>query len=75
VLWQKRGLRCKATQREGRRTRSARAAENIFDFITQGEINDLPDDDPQSAFTAFVRIPQISIRRDNRTRPASSGRG
>jgi hypothetical protein len=30
----------------------------IFDFITQDQIDDLPDDDPQSAFIAFVRIAQ-----------------
>jgi hypothetical protein len=28
----------------------------IFDFITQDEMDDLPDDDPQSAFTRFVEI-------------------
>src|ERR1700722_13945531 len=33
-------------------------AVNIFDFITQDEIDDLPDDDPQAAFTSFVRIAQ-----------------
>jgi hypothetical protein len=31
---------------------------NIFDFITQDEIDDLPDDDPQAAFVTFVRIAQ-----------------
>src|SRR5688572_10030680 len=31
---------------------------NIFDFITEDEIEDLPDDDPQAAFTRFVRIAQ-----------------
>jgi hypothetical protein len=31
---------------------------NIFDFITQDEIDDLPDDDPQAAFVGFVRIAQ-----------------
>ncbi|MBA1154936.1 hypothetical protein [Microvirga mediterraneensis] len=31
---------------------------NIFDFITQDEIDDLPDDDPQAAFIMFVRIAQ-----------------
>jgi hypothetical protein len=31
---------------------------NVFDFITLDEIEDLPDDDPQSAFTSFVRIAQ-----------------
>lgn len=31
---------------------------NIFDFITQDEIDDLPDDDPQTAFVQFVRIAQ-----------------
>ena len=31
---------------------------NIFDFITQEEIDDLPDDDPQAAFVRFVRIAQ-----------------
>jgi hypothetical protein len=31
---------------------------NIFDFITQEEIDDLPDDDPQLAFMTFVRIAQ-----------------
>src|SRR6266436_511260 len=31
---------------------------NIFDFITQEEIDDLPDDDPQTAFVNFVRIAQ-----------------
>jgi hypothetical protein len=30
----------------------------IFDFITQDEIDDLPDNDPQAAFVAFVRIAQ-----------------
>ena len=28
----------------------------IFDFITQDEMDELPDDDPQSAFTRFVEI-------------------
>jgi hypothetical protein len=28
----------------------------IFDFITQDEMDDLPNDDPQSAFTRFVEI-------------------
>ncbi|MET4208920.1 hypothetical protein [Bradyrhizobium sp. LA2.1] len=28
----------------------------IFDFITQDEMDDLPDDDPQEAFTQFVEI-------------------
>jgi hypothetical protein len=28
----------------------------IFDFLTQDEMDDLPDDDPQSAFTRFVEI-------------------
>lgn len=28
----------------------------ILDFITQDEMDDLPDDDPQSAFTSFVEI-------------------
>jgi hypothetical protein len=31
---------------------------NIFDFISQDEIEDLPDDDPQLAFMTFVRIAQ-----------------
>jgi hypothetical protein len=31
---------------------------NIFDFITQDEIDDLPDDDAQAAFVRFVRIAQ-----------------
>jgi hypothetical protein len=31
---------------------------NIFDFITQDEINDLPDDDPQAASVRFVRTAQ-----------------
>jgi hypothetical protein len=31
---------------------------NIFDFIMQDEIDDLPDDDPQAAFVKFVRIAQ-----------------
>jgi hypothetical protein len=31
---------------------------NIFDFITQDEIDDLPDDDPQAAFVRFVRVAQ-----------------
>jgi hypothetical protein len=31
---------------------------NIHDFITQEEIEDLPDDDPQAAFVLFVRIAQ-----------------
>jgi hypothetical protein len=31
---------------------------NIFDFFTQEELDDLPDDDPQAAFIAFVRIAQ-----------------
>lgn len=30
----------------------------IFDFITQDEVDELPDDDPNSAFVAFVRIAQ-----------------
>jgi hypothetical protein len=30
----------------------------IFDFITQDEIDDLPDGDPAVAFTTFVRIAQ-----------------
>jgi hypothetical protein len=30
----------------------------IFDLITQEEIDDLPDDDPQAAFMTFVRIAQ-----------------
>ncbi|MGP9811011.1 hypothetical protein ACTZWT_05810 [Rhodopseudomonas sp. NSM] len=30
----------------------------IFDFLTQDEIDDLPDDDPQAAFVTFVRIAQ-----------------
>lgn len=30
----------------------------IFDFITQEEIDDLPDDDPQLAFARFVEISQ-----------------
>jgi hypothetical protein len=30
----------------------------IFDFITQEEIDDLPDDDPQAAFVRFVKIAQ-----------------
>jgi len=30
----------------------------VFDFITQEEIDDLPDDDPQAAFVRFVRIAQ-----------------
>jgi hypothetical protein len=30
----------------------------IFDFITQEEIEELPDDDPHVAFTTFVRIAQ-----------------
>lgn len=31
---------------------------NIFDFITQDEIEDLPDNDPHGAFVSFVRIAQ-----------------
>ena len=31
---------------------------NIFDFITQDEIDDLPDNDPDAAFVSFVRIAQ-----------------
>lgn len=31
---------------------------NIFDFITQDEIDDLPDNDPHTAFVTFVRIAQ-----------------
>jgi hypothetical protein len=31
---------------------------NIFDFISQDEIDDLPNDDPQAAFVRFVRIAQ-----------------
>lgn len=31
---------------------------NIFDFITQEEIDDLPDDDPNAAFTTFIKIAQ-----------------
>jgi hypothetical protein len=38
----------------------------IFDFITQEEIDDLPDDDPQAAFVRFVRIAQCRLR--DRTR-------
>ena len=34
------------------------AGMNIFDFITQDEIDDLPDNDPQAAFVRFVRISQ-----------------
>jgi hypothetical protein len=30
----------------------------IFDFISQEEIDDLPDDDPHAAFISFVRIAQ-----------------
>ena len=30
----------------------------IFDFLTQEEIDDLPDDDPHAAFTTFVRTAQ-----------------
>jgi hypothetical protein len=30
----------------------------IFDFITQEEIDDLPDDDPHVAFVTFVRTAQ-----------------
>jgi hypothetical protein len=30
----------------------------IFDFITQEEIDDLPDDDPRAAFMTPVRIAQ-----------------
>lgn len=33
----------------------------IFDFITQEEIDDLPDDDPQTAFVTFVRIAQRKL--------------
>lgn len=33
---------------------------NIFDFLTQDEINDLPDDS-QSAFTEFVRLAQFRL--------------
>ncbi|MEH2475948.1 hypothetical protein V1281_002879 [Nitrobacteraceae bacterium AZCC 2161] len=33
----------------------------IFDFITQDEIDALPDDDPQQAFAQFVRICQRSL--------------
>jgi hypothetical protein len=35
-----------------------RCAMLIFDFITQDEIDDLPDDDPRAAFVSFVRIAQ-----------------
>jgi len=31
---------------------------NIFDFITPEEIDDLPDNDPRTAFVTFVRIAQ-----------------
>jgi hypothetical protein len=31
---------------------------NIFDFITQDEMDDLPDDDPEVAFATFVRLAQ-----------------
>lgn len=31
---------------------------NIFDFLTQDEIDNLPDDDPEAAFTSFVRHAQ-----------------
>jgi hypothetical protein len=30
----------------------------VFDFVTQEELDDLPDDDPQAAFMDFVRIAQ-----------------
>jgi hypothetical protein len=50
------------------------AVMNIFDFITQDEIEDLPDDDPQTAFVRFVRIAQrrlgersAQLRSDNET--------
>ncbi|MFH0299483.1 hypothetical protein AAFX91_20075 [Bradyrhizobium sp. 31Argb] len=33
----------------------------IFDFITLEQIESLPDDDPQNAFTEFVRIAQASL--------------
>jgi len=33
----------------------------IFDFITQDEMDDLPDDDPQSAFTRFVEIARCRL--------------
>ena len=31
---------------------------DVFDFITPEEIDDLPDDDPRTAFVTFVRIAQ-----------------
>jgi hypothetical protein len=42
----------------------------IFDFITQEEIDDLPDDDPQAAFVRFVRIAQRRLR--DRTVPSGT---
>jgi hypothetical protein len=39
----------------------------IFDFITQEEIDDLPDDDPQSAFVRFVRIAQRRLGERTKT--------
>ena len=33
----------------------------IFDFISQDEMDDLPDDDPQAAFTMFVEICRRSL--------------
>jgi hypothetical protein len=34
---------------------------NIFDFITQDEIDELPDDDPRAAFMQFVRLAQARL--------------
>ena len=34
----------------------------LFEFITQEEVDDLPDDDPQAAFTTFVRHAQRRLR-------------
>lgn len=45
---------------------------NIFDFITQEEIEDLPDNDPHSAFVSFVRIAQKRL--GDRIREVESSR-
>ena len=39
---------------------------DIFDFITQDEIDDLPDDDPSAAFTEFARIAQRRLNEETR---------
>jgi hypothetical protein len=47
----------------------------IFDFITQEEIDDLPDDDPQAAFVRFVRIAQRRLGERTKTIDDSDSAG